>query len=150
MIEKISDAVAKILELEKQEKYFLALREQLFNILSAQFQFKFEYITDSVFEVKVKAPPFFNFYKVDFEKDIDVSIKFDGVKIIVCDNNGRLLTEFYLDNITFDRLILLAEWENRLQFLTKCIETVKDMNKKAEEKLRKFKEALDTIKLMLK
>jgi 2-oxoglutarate dehydrogenase complex dehydrogenase (E1) component-like enzyme len=150
MIEKVSDVVAKILELQKQEKYFLALRGQLYDVLSAHFQFKFDYIADSIFEIKGKAPPFFNLFKADLEEDIDISIKFDGVKIRICDNNGRLLSEFYLDNITFEKLILLAEWENRLQFLTKCIETVKDMNKKAEEKLRKFKEVLAAVKLMLK
>jgi len=151
MIEKISNTIAKILELEKQAGQLFSIREQLYNTLTTRFQFKLGYVTesDTYIEVKGKIPLNFNYKSGTFENSDEATIMFDGRRIKVYDKDG-LRHDFYLDDIPFNKLILVAEWEEKTKFLTKTIETAKDMIANYTEKLKNFKEILAAVKLMLK
>jgi hypothetical protein len=151
MIEKISNVIAKILELEKQAGQLLSLKEQLYNILTTRFQFRLNYIIESDSYIKVEGEIPLNFnYKIGlFENYAEATILFDGRRIKVYDKDG-LKQDFYLDDIPLNKLILVAEWEEKTKFLTKTIETTKDMIANYTEKLKNFKEILAAVKLMLK
>jgi hypothetical protein len=152
MIEKISNAIAKILELEKQAQQLLSLKEQLYGTMMTRFQFKLNYVTepDKDIEVEGKIPLNFNYKSGAFEDYIEAIIAFDGRRVKVYDDEGVLKHDFYLDDVSLNKLILVAEWEEKTKFLTKTIESTKDAIKNYDEKLKNFKEILAAVKLMIK
>jgi DNA repair exonuclease SbcCD ATPase subunit len=150
MMEKIGNIVSKILELERLENSLRTTKNQIYDILATRFRFPGMSNIETEIRVEGTVPLHFNHNTLEFEQIIDVVIKFDGIKMKIYDKSGRWLEDFYFDELSLLRIILLTEWEEKTKILTKCIETVKNLDKKAAENLAVLKEVLAAVKLILK